>query len=796
MRLRIFLALGALLLPAACYAQTPAWSGILDPSRAVDWSQAGIPGGIPNRTTVCQTVVPSGLTGPTDMTNIQNAIAACAGKNEVVQLQAGTYTISQGLTFGQINQVTLRGAGPDKTKLVFTGVVGCNEHADVCIQGSSGWSQNYSGSTTWTGGYSQGTSTITLGSTAGLSVGQMIILDQRDDSIGILNSNGAIESGTTVTITTSKAHGYIAGQRVGIGGVSVSGYNGWYTITAVPSSTTFQYTASAPGLSASGGGYSTVDTGGIFVNDVPDVTIDETGGIGRACPDSNDPSCATGEISQRNQMEIKRITAISGNQVTIDPPLEMTNWRTSQSPGVWWVSNYDTEDGIENLTLDYTSDNGESFVTGGVVFFNCYECWAKNVRSIAGNRNHVWIEQSARTQVVDSYFFGTKAGAAKSYGVEAYGPDSDNVIQNNICQHVVACLMIGGDWGSVYSYNYAVDSGYSPTDWLIGMIFENHDFAGMDLFEGNDTDALNFDNVHGTGSSETTFRNRVRGQDTPAKVTPMLAVLDNSFNRAENFVGNILGTPGAETGYVTTGCSEPCTMGTFPVGYVWGLDFQAEKSSVPNDPMAASSLLRWGNYDVVKAAVQWNSSEIPTTGITFVNGNPIPASHTLPNSLYLSGAPSFWQTKWGTPPFPAIGPDVTGGSAPDGAGGYSYAIPAQLCYENTSDDPAYQKTFTVSTATWSSGTATLTIGSNAVVSADTVTVSGVNPSGYDGVFAITSETSTTISYALPTSPGSYSSGGSVSYPNILLFNAATCYPAAYSSTPPPSPPTNVIAKSQ
>ncbi|MGH9469399.1 MAG: hypothetical protein ACRD1N_03535, partial [Terriglobia bacterium] len=115
------------------YSAAQAWSGILGPSRATDWTQAGIPGGIPNRTTICQTVAPSGQTDATDSRNIQSAIAACTGRNEVVQLEAGTYTISQGLSFDSYDQygnpspnnnVTLRGAGPDKTRLVFTGVVG------------------------------------------------------------------------------------------------------------------------------------------------------------------------------------------------------------------------------------------------------------------------------------------------------------------------------------------------------------------------------------------------------------------------------------------------------------------------------------------------------------------------------------------------------------------------------------------------------------------------------------------------------------------------------------------------
>jgi len=77
--------------------------------------------------------------------------------------------------------------------------------------------------------------------------------------------------------------------------------------------------------------------------------------------------------------------------------------------------------------------------------------------------------------------------------------------------------------------------------------------------------------------------------------------------------------------------------------------------------------------------VQWNASEIPTAAVPFVNGNPVPATHSLPSSFYLTTKP-IW---WGPMPWPAIGPDVTGGTGP---GGFSYAIPAQACYNNSAKD--------------------------------------------------------------------------------------------------------------
>jgi hypothetical protein len=68
---------------------------------------------------------------------------------------------------------------------------------------------------------------------------------------------GATESGNTVTINTSAAHGRSVGDVVQISGVGVAGYNNTttgVTITAVPSPRSFQYTAPTSGLANSGGG--------------------------------------------------------------------------------------------------------------------------------------------------------------------------------------------------------------------------------------------------------------------------------------------------------------------------------------------------------------------------------------------------------------------------------------------------------------------------------------------------------------------------------------------------------------
>lgn len=56
------------------------------------------------------------------------------------------------------------------------------------------------------------------------------------------------ESGNVVTVTTSAAHNLTVGQSISIAGVVPGGYNGIYTVTAVPTTTTFTYTASVIAL--------------------------------------------------------------------------------------------------------------------------------------------------------------------------------------------------------------------------------------------------------------------------------------------------------------------------------------------------------------------------------------------------------------------------------------------------------------------------------------------------------------------------------------------------------------------
>jgi sugar lactone lactonase YvrE len=115
--------------------------------------------------------------------------------------------------------------------------------------------------------FARGPSGGTITSTVNVPNAAASIFSTSPISIASSAKNGATESGGTVTIATTATHGLVAGQTVLISGLtgSYTGYNGTFTVTGVPSSTTFTYTDSTTGLGNSGGGtvtgYGLVESG-------------------------------------------------------------------------------------------------------------------------------------------------------------------------------------------------------------------------------------------------------------------------------------------------------------------------------------------------------------------------------------------------------------------------------------------------------------------------------------------------------------------------------------------------------
>jgi hypothetical protein len=398
----------------------------------------------------------------------------------------------------------------------------------------------------------------------------------------------------------------------------------------------------------------------------------------------------------RSQMQFFKVVSVDDStHVTVTPPVYMPNWQSARNPEVWWWGNAASTaqfNGIEDLSVDNVGCGAGCQYN--IEISNAYNNWVKNVRSLHSERGFVGLVQSARNEIRDCYFYGSP-GAAVSYGIDHFA-SGDTLSINNISQHNATPLQ-GPSQGDINAYNFFFDMYFDPGTFNFLAIFASHDSGGgMALYEGNQTNGWITDVPHGNSPLMTVFRNHFKGRDDVPRDQNEICIELKPYGRAHNIIGNVLGLTGFHDNYETyTGGPGATGKDIYSIGY--------GGFGVANDTLVRSSLLRWGNWDAVSAAVRWcgnssntgwvavcaSTSEIPTTGITFVNGNPVPSTETLPNSFFLSSRPSAWWKVGGiTPKWPPIGPDVTGGSMPN-AGGHADKIPARLCFESLAADTSY-----------------------------------------------------------------------------------------------------------
>lgn len=198
----------------------------------------------------------------------------------------------------------------------------------------------------------------------------------------------------------------------------------------------------------------------------------------------------------------------------------------------------------------------------------------------------------------------------------------------------------GQGLGNVIAYNYVTNT--TPGWWDISV---NHGPHNMyNLIEGNVIHWYKDDGYFGSSSHNTLFRNRIDWQ-----------IGLKHFCNYYNIVGNVLGTIGLNDVYESS-LNGPFESSIYELGYPnignqnWsgtvGPTTPPDYRGLPNtldgtqqrDLNVKATLLRHGNFDYVNNHTMWDPA-IP--------------DHTIPNSLYLPGKPSWW----GVLPWPPIGPD-------------------------------------------------------------------------------------------------------------------------------------------
>ena len=328
--------------------------------------------------------------------------------------------------------------------------------------------------------------------------------------------------------------------------------------------------------------------------------------------------------------QIVQVTNVAGANVTIDRPLDYT-FPSSLAPVALPLTNLVENAGVESLTIDEkTTGAGEN--NGLVQFYGCVGCWAKGVEISGAYAEFVELQFSKGCVVRDSYLHDPQtADSGRGYGVHVLYWNSDHLIENNVMvknRHSVA--FEGGGSGVVVAYNFMYRDWESDSDpnWLGDDLITHGAHPYMNLLEGNVHQQLALDDIWGSSSHMTYFRNNptATGDYETTANENNDSIVVSADNRYANIVANVFGTASLKA----------------PTSYDTGVK---------------STLLTCGDAYV--------GTSTPVDGA---------CTDTLPPSLYLGAAPSWFSTPYGTVPFPPIGPDVSG---------TVNEIPAELCFDHT-----------------------------------------------------------------------------------------------------------------
>jgi len=564
----------------------------IDTNRSIDWTNAGIPGGIPNRIVLYTTINPGTYgNGSSDATTgIQTALNNCPA-NQVVYLSAGIYRINGSIQVPA--NVTLRGAGPQKTILK-----GYGSDQALITFGTVVTPLEIYNSVQITGGTNRGSSTISLSNTSGISVGSYLMITE--------------------------------------------------------------------------------------LNDSSFVSID--GGGGGNCDQGNCTWCDGGQgwKGTRALGQIVEVTSVNGKSVGISPSLYL-NYKSILSPMATTFTAGAKYAGVEDLQV-YADSTGY-----GMNFFmsGCAYCWIKGVESNYADGDHADVYYSYRCEIRDSYFHDAYLHTPGTYDSDILLAEKTSccLLENNQFWRLHTSIMLNwGPAGNVIAYNYSSGNFDINAQNVTMMDFSMHGAHPMfNLYEGNIATSFHPDDIWGSSSDNTAFRNWFKG--TTKICNPMSgrgtadtanswwacqanrAVCIDAWSRRYNLVGNAVGsTDLLKVTYYNNGTRilpmvptivsrgvrayDDTTYG-YSFGYAGG--GAGDNGSCSGDTtIPLTTAFIQGNYNYADNSVTWDPSN---------------SNHSLPVSLYLSTKPSwFANTVW-----PLIGPDVKG---------YANKNPAEVCFEN------------------------------------------------------------------------------------------------------------------
>src|ERR1700730_16943491 len=383
---------------------------IIPPDRNFTWNPGMMSkGGIPNRTTICATLSPSGAN---DSAAIQAALNRCPS-NQVVMLNPGTFIVNNYLLIH--TPVTLRGSGTGATILNKTN--GAHARLSTIVSGTNGIRTPQD-----PGSYTYEAKPVVI-------VGPSRRPGPYNSTSRSLTADGQ-QGAYSVTITN--ASGYAAGQFVLLDETSGASW------PPVP-----------PGFGCSNNVPSTPCPPVVWQGDRVAWNMhyprqqfqDDNGNSNTSGPYDTTPGVLPASMSwfartDRPTNEIKEIASVSGNTITFTSPLTI-GYRTGHQAqltrytltGSQSTANsiHVTNAGIENLSAIGGAD-------GGIRFADAAYSWAKSVEVTHWIGGGVAVNGSFRAEIRDSYGHtgSWPEPGGGGYVISFANGSSEILIENNI----------------------------------------------------------------------------------------------------------------------------------------------------------------------------------------------------------------------------------------------------------------------------------------------------------------------------------------------------------------------------
>jgi len=174
------------------YPLGPNGGPLIPESRMVDWTQCGIPGGIPIRSTIWTNVAGISTTAETNVAGVLQTLIDTCPLGQVIKLPEGRFLLTSALSLDRT--ITLRGSGRNTVLVANTAGNGITIESTV-LSGNAKTTNLYSG-------YTKGSTNLTLlAADSTLNAGFHVTINQLNDGALVYNGDGQVSEGIRTDIT-------------------------------------------------------------------------------------------------------------------------------------------------------------------------------------------------------------------------------------------------------------------------------------------------------------------------------------------------------------------------------------------------------------------------------------------------------------------------------------------------------------------------------------------------------------------------------------------------------------------